>query len=148
MAGTTLSPGIWVVVCDGRKALILENAGDETFPNLKTLENREQKADATHNLGTDSPGRVQQSADSSRSAVAQTDWHDLAEREFLTGLAKRLGDAAAKRETSAMILVAPPRAMGMLRDAMPAAAHKLIRAEIAKDFVHLTVGEIESRLKA
>jgi hypothetical protein len=38
--------------------------------------------------------------------------------------------------------------MGMLRDAMPAAAHKLIRAEIAKDFVHLTVGEIESRLKA
>ena len=28
----------WVVVCDGAKALVLENAGDAKFPNLKTVE--------------------------------------------------------------------------------------------------------------
>lgn len=33
--------GDWVVVCDGRKALILENIGDERFPNLHSREIRE-----------------------------------------------------------------------------------------------------------
>ena len=33
--------GDWVIVCDGKKALILENAGDEKFLNLKTREVQE-----------------------------------------------------------------------------------------------------------
>lgn len=33
----------WLVVCDGRKALILENLGDEMFPNLRTREVHEQR---------------------------------------------------------------------------------------------------------
>lgn len=33
--------GDWVVVCDGRKALILENVGDQAFPILHTREVRE-----------------------------------------------------------------------------------------------------------
>jgi protein required for attachment to host cells len=28
----------WVIVCDGKKALVLENVGDEKFLNLKTRE--------------------------------------------------------------------------------------------------------------
>ena len=28
----------WVVVCDGAKALVLQNTGDAKFPNLKTVE--------------------------------------------------------------------------------------------------------------
>ena len=28
--------GEWVIVCDGRKALILENAGDDKFINLRS----------------------------------------------------------------------------------------------------------------
>lgn len=148
MAGSKLAPGIWVVVCDGRKALILENAGDEKFPNLRTKETRESDAPRTHDMGTDSPGRVHQSVGTSRSAVQQTDWHDQAERDFLTGLAKRIGDAATKHETSAVILIAPPRALGMLREAIPPALHKIIRSEIAKDYVHLTVEEIEKHLQS
>ena len=31
-----IEQGEWVVVCDGSKALFLENAGDAKFPNLKT----------------------------------------------------------------------------------------------------------------
>ena len=36
MAKLKLHPGEWVVVCDGAKALVLENVGDEKFPNLRT----------------------------------------------------------------------------------------------------------------
>ena len=43
----------WVVVCDGAKALVLQNAGDAKFPNLKTIKVFEQKDLATHDLGAD-----------------------------------------------------------------------------------------------
>ena len=74
--------GDWVVVCDGKKALILENAGDEKFPNLKTREVHEQPDAKTHEQGTDAPGRSINSIDSRRSAMEQTDWHTQEEQRF------------------------------------------------------------------
>src|SRR5450759_1375840 len=47
MSGLLIQHGEWVVVCDGAKALVLENTGDAKFPNLKTLEVFEQKDLAT-----------------------------------------------------------------------------------------------------
>ena len=55
----------WVVVCDGTKALVLENAGDDEFPNLKTKEVYAQNDPKTHEQGTDAPGRVHQSVGTS-----------------------------------------------------------------------------------
>ena len=43
MSKLKIGQGEWVVVCDGAKALVLENAGDEKFPNLKTREVYEQE---------------------------------------------------------------------------------------------------------
>jgi hypothetical protein len=79
--------GDWVVVCDGKKALVLENVGDEKFLNLKTREAREQPDRKTHELGTDAPGRSFSSVGSGRSAVEQTDWHEQEEHRFLQALA-------------------------------------------------------------
>src|SRR5262245_1143338 len=50
--------GDWVVVCDGKKALVLENAGDEKFLSLKTREVYEHPDLKTYELGTDAPGRA------------------------------------------------------------------------------------------
>ena len=55
MSDLLIHQGEWVVVCDGAKALVLENTGDAKFPNLKTIEVFEQKDLATHELGTDKP---------------------------------------------------------------------------------------------
>jgi protein required for attachment to host cells len=38
MTKLTIAAKDWVVVCDGRKALICQNAGDEKFLNLKVIE--------------------------------------------------------------------------------------------------------------
>ena len=80
MAELLIRHGEWVVVCDGAKALILENSGDTKFPNLKTIKVLEQKDLPTHALGTDAPGRTNNSIGRARSAVEQTDWHDQSER--------------------------------------------------------------------
>jgi protein required for attachment to host cells len=56
MSGVKIAQGEWVLVCDGAKALVLENIGDEKFPNLKTKEVYQQDAPKTHEQGTDAPG--------------------------------------------------------------------------------------------
>ena len=87
--------GDWVVVCDGKKALVLENIGDEKFLNLKTREVREHADLKTHELGTDQPGRSFSSVGTGRSAMEQTDWHTQEEDKFLHKLAGHLDAAPA-----------------------------------------------------
>ena|SRR5689334_14938516 len=138
----------WVVVCDGAKALILENAGDTEIPNLKTREVYEQKDPATHELGTDRPGRAAGVDGKTRSAVGQTDWHVRNEQSFLEDLAKRLDAAISAGETRSIVMVAPPRALGVLRKAYSSALRQAVRAEIDKDLVKVPLYEIEKHLAA
>ncbi len=141
-----IEPGLWIVVCDGSKALILENVGDDKFPNLKTREVHQQENPATRDQGTDAPGRSISSVGSARSAMEQTDWHAQAEREFLTKLAGRLDAAIGAGQTRALVLVAPPRALGVLRQAYSTHVRDAVRKEIDKDYVKMPVHEIEKHL--
>jgi protein required for attachment to host cells len=140
--------GDWIVVCDGAKALILENAGDAVALNLKTREVRAQPDPKTHEQGTDAPGRAINSIDSRRSAMEQTDWQGQAEHRFLTELSKRLDTAVAAGEAKSIVLIAPPRALGVIRQAATANLRNALRAEIDKDFVRMPVHEIEKHLAA
>jgi protein required for attachment to host cells len=146
MSELLIQHGEWVVVCDGAKALVLENAGEEKFPNLKTIKVLEQKDLPTHELGADVPGRSNASVGRRRSAFAQTDWHDQAEQTFLTHLVQHLDAAIAAGKTKSLIVVAPPRALGMLRPAYSHAVRGAVRAELDKDLVKHTVGDIEKHL--
>jgi protein required for attachment to host cells len=143
-----IGTGDWIVVCDGRKALILENLGDRMFPNLHTKEVHEHPVAPTHAQGTDRPGKVHESTGSARSAIEQTDWHEESERTFLKTLADRLNVAVTSGETHALTMVAPPRALGMIRADYSAAVRKALHGEIDKDLVKLPVYEIEKQLLA
>jgi protein required for attachment to host cells len=138
----------WVVVCDGAKALVLENVGDATMPDLKTREVYQQKSAATRDLGTDAPGRAAGIDGKNRSAVGQTDWHQRNEQAFLEDLAKRLESRVSAGDVKSIVLVAPPRALGVLRNALSPALKGVVRAEIDKDLVAVPVYEIEKRLTA
>ncbi len=138
----------WVVVCDGAKALVLENIGDATYPNLKTREVYAQDDKPTHELGTDKPGRAMNSVGHGRSAVEQTDWHDRNEQAFLHDLAKKLDEELSAGLFKSVVVCAPPRALGVLRQAYSAALKHVVRVEIDKDFVKIPVHEIEKHLTA
>jgi protein required for attachment to host cells len=148
MTKLKMKQGTWVIVCDGRKALVLQNAGDEMFPNLQTREVHEQKNPQTHEQGTDAPGRAFNSVGHARSAMEQTDWHDEQEKHFLTDLAGRLDAAIGAGETKSIVIVAPPRALGVLRHAYSPQLKHAIAQEIDKDFVKMPVHEIEKHLVA
>jgi len=146
MSKLTIRHGDWVVVCDGKKALVLENAGDEKLLDLRTREVYEHPDPKTHELGTDAPGRSFNSVGSARSAVEQTDWHDQEEQRFLHKLSSHLDAAVLAGKAKSLILVAPPRALGVLRSAFSSHVLGALRAEIDKDFVKLPLHEIERHL--
>jgi protein required for attachment to host cells len=148
MAKLKIAQGEWVVVCDGAKALVLENVGDPKFLNLKTKEVYEQDDPKTSEQGTDAPGRAINSVDARRSAMEQTDWHDQAERRFLQSLAGHLDAAVNAGKVKSLIVVAPPRALGVLRQAYSHNLRAALRAEIDKDLVKFPVHEIEKHLAA
>jgi protein required for attachment to host cells len=138
--------GMWVVVCDGAKALVLENAGNRKTPNLKTREVYAHDDPKTREIGTDRPGRSFSSVGQGRSAMEQADWHEQEEQRFLAKLAARLDKAVLGGETPSLIVVAPPRAIGVLRREFSAHVRQAIRAEVEKDYVMMPVEEITRHL--
>jgi protein required for attachment to host cells len=148
MADIRIRQGDWVVVCDGKKALVLENVGDTKFLNLKTREVMAHPDAKTSELGTDAPGRSISSVGSGRSAMEQTDWHTQEEDRFLRKLAGELNAAVNAGKVKSLIVVAPPRALGVLRQAYSQNLKAALRAEIDKDFVKLPLHEIEKHLAA
>jgi protein required for attachment to host cells len=138
----------WVLVCDGAKALLFRNDGDAELLNLSTVEVLSQPDAPARDLGTDRPGRVHQSHGAARSAVDDTDRHAQGEADFLADLAARLGQLVQQNEVASLVIVAPPRALGILRAHLPPAVHHVLKAEVAKDLVALPTPEIERHLAA
>jgi protein required for attachment to host cells len=134
-----LPHGAWVLVADGRKALLLVNEGDEDYPDLRVEQTIEAPPNPpTRNQGADRPGRAIFS--SRRSAVGQTDWHKIGEVQFAASVVDRL---LAESAPSALVLAAPPAFLAELRKRLPKRIRAKVLAELDKDLTHLTVHEIE-----
>jgi len=146
MTKVKIDTGDWIVICDGKKALILENVGDYMYPNLKTREVHQHNDPATRELGSDAPGRTYQSVGTARSAVEQTDLHAQSERDFLHGLMVHLDKAVMSGSIKHITLVAPPRPLGVIRQSCPPSLRRAIQTEIHGDYVRLPIYEIEQRL--
>lgn len=134
-----------VFVGDGRKALFLRNEGDEKFPNLRTEAVFEDQNPASHEQGSDQPGRVSK-ASGHRSAVEVTDWHELEERRFVKQVAAAAERLVRSEQSTALIVVAPPRALAALRSDFHPDVKRRIVAELAKDLTRHPVGDIERHL--
>ena len=135
-----------VFVGDGRKALFLRNIGDAKFPNLRVERTFVDDNPATHEQGSDKPGRAFSSVDARRSRVEQTDWHELEEKHFARDVAAQLEKVVRERNVKAVIVAAPPRTLAELRHAFHDDVKRRIVAEIDKDLTRHPVYEIEKHL--
>ena len=136
----------WILVGDGAKALFLRNDGDEVYPNLLTMDVMAQENPSTHEQGVERPGRFNDGPSAHRSAVEQTDWHQLAEDRFAHDLADRLYQAAHAGEFQHLIVVAPPRVLGELRHSFHKEVQDRILAEVDKTLTNHPVHKIEKLL--
>jgi protein required for attachment to host cells len=146
MSGHALYQGTWVAVCDSATALLLENMGDHASPNLVTREIFKHDSASTHEQGTSPPGRTNAASGGRRSAMESPDFHLQAEQAFLRHFAENLDRHVQQQKIGALLLIAPPRALGFLRKALSDATRRVVAGELAHDYVKLSLAEIEHRL--
>ena len=146
IARIKLPPGGFVLIGDGRKALVLVNRGDERCPDLRLAEIlRAPSNPATHEQGTDQPGRAIVGS-SRRSCLEQTDRHQIAKDRFSDEVAADIAKGHRKHPFPALVLVAPPHTLAELRHALTDDVRRVVRAEIDKDLTKLPLDEIEKRI--
>jgi protein required for attachment to host cells len=146
MAKISIPHDAFVFVGDGRKALFLRNEGDEKYINLKTERVLVDKNPATHDQGTDQPGRAFSTADGRRSAMEGTDWHELEEQRFAHEIGAALLRLVRERKVKALVVAAPPRTLAELRRTFHSEVKNRIVAETDKDFTKHPIYEIEKHL--
>jgi len=146
MAKNGLEHKAWVLICDGAKAILAENAGDALAPNLEVRETFEHPDPPTHEQGTDRPGRKFASVGDMRSATEPTDFHTQGEEEFLRQIASRVEHEIGERRIADLVVVAPPRAIGVLRRAFSPRVKSVVQHEVEKDYVHMPIWEVERHL--
>lgn len=135
-----------VVVGDGEKALFLRNAGNPRKLKLEVENVFGHDNPATHEQGTDKPGRTVSSTGTARSAMEETDWHRLGEERFAAEIAAMLYRLAHANKYEALVIVAPPKVLGNLRKALHREVIERITAEIPKELTSHTVPDIQRLL--
>jgi len=134
----------FIFIGDGRKALFLRNEGDEKFANFVTERVFVDDNPPTHEQGSDRPGRgFATAATTRRSAMETTDWHEIEEHRFTKRVSEALERLVRERNTPALVIAAPPRALADLRSALHPDVKALIVAELNKDLTGHPLAEIE-----
>jgi protein required for attachment to host cells len=137
-----------ILVGDGRKALFLRNSGAQMNIKLEVERRLLHPAPPTHEMGTDRPGRTVSGPGGVRSAVEQTDWHQMEEDRFVDTVAAVLARAAEADPDLQIAIVLPPKALGHLRAGMSAALRKHVIAEIPKDLTGHPIADIARHLRS
>jgi protein required for attachment to host cells len=141
----------WVLLADASRARVLrapERAVDGMHAPIETI----FEAGAEHlrlgDIMADAPGRSFQSVGTSRSAMEyHSDPVRDETRRFAFSLLSDLETRFAAGEFEQLVICAPPRMLGALRDAMPDRIAAAVRSEIAKDFTKLPERELRRLLE-
>lgn len=133
----------WILVADGACARFLALAeGRGIAKAIPGLEMRHH-APSTRDLGRSKPARVIESVGSAKHGIEpRFDLHEREEADFLKMVMQKTEEALQKSEFDRLVMVAPPRALGILRSLASASlnAHKIL--DIDLDLTKHTEAEI------
>ena len=136
----------WVVVADGEKALFLVNQGDEVDMNLAVLRKDEQDNPPARDWAANRPGRFNDGPAPQRSAVQDTDWHELEKERFASDLADHLYQYAHKHAFKRLVLVASRVVLSQLREELHSEVRDKVILDIPKVLTNHPIDEIEKHL--
>lgn len=140
-SGTT-----WVVAADGAQARIFEErqrAGDVVERPNHAMAQRGGDTPRAHTHGA----TVHQRAGEGRHGAGERAPRQEAEDRFLARLAEQLGQSAQAGAFDELVILAPPRALGVLRAALPPAASARLTASAPVECVHEDAEAIRGRLR-
>jgi protein required for attachment to host cells len=135
-----------VLVADGRKMLFFRNHGDENQIDLRTEAHDAREDRKDRDIKTDAPGMQAQSAGYGRPAMDETDFHQQEEDRWIQEAAEELKKRALRNDFEALAIVAPPKALGVLRKALHKEVEKRIVCTVNKEMSGRPIPDIEALL--
>jgi protein required for attachment to host cells len=139
----------WIVVADAAHARIFES--DELMEKMTEIESRIHPESRLKigELMSDGRGSTQARPGDARSAMdPQTDRHQVEVEKFAHELAKHLTEGSSRRAFDRLVLVAPPRFLGLLRAELTPELQRKVVAEIRRDWAQRPPHEIPSLVRA
>lgn len=137
-----------VLVVDGRAMLVLRNHGDEGRIDLRVEAHDEQDLARDHDQKTDLAGQSSAPANTGMhgGTMKEADYHQQDEDRWAKAAAAMLQKRALANDFPALVVVAPPRTLGVLRKHYHKAVEALLVGELDKEMTDRPVPEIEALL--
>ena len=139
-----------VLVVDGRKMLFFRNNGDENQIDLRTEAHDERESLYDRELKTDAPGNaatgMKGGGDTHRPAYSETDFHQMGEDNWVKDAAEELKKRALRNDFEALAIIAPPKALGVLRKELHKEVEKRVILTLNKEMSGRPVPDIEELL--
>ena len=135
-----------VLVADGRKMLFFRNHGDEEQIDLRTEAHDARKERKDRDLKTDAPGLVQQSFGFGRSTHEETNFHQQEEDRWIKDAAEELKKRALRNDFDALAIIAPPKALGVLKKCLHKEVEKRLVCTVNKEMSGRPIPDIEALL--
>ena len=134
-----------VLVIDGRKQLFFRNQGDENQIDLRT-EAHDERDDADYNreIKTDAQCTASTSSGMGRPSMEETDFKQQEEDNWVKEAAENLRMRALKNDFQHLCIIAPPKALGVLRKALHKEVEKRVVCSINKEMSGRPIPDIEA----
>ncbi len=132
-----------ILICDGKRGMILCNHTVEGRYSLhQEREFHHDLAASAHEMGSSPPGRTSNRGGPA-SAVESTDYHEQDKSRFIHSVADEFMAYAATRHEATIIMVAPPKALSVLRHVTGEAFKNRTVIESNKDITKNTMNDID-----
>ncbi|MDE2006378.1 MAG: host attachment protein [Rhodospirillales bacterium] len=131
-----------IVLADGEHARLVRPGAVSGFATLATLA-AGMAGQRTSDMVSDRQGRAFESASPTRHAF--TPRHDP-KREAHVAFAHEVAARIGEESFDALVLVAPPRTLAPLTEALPAPARERLRGSVAKDLTKVADAELGAHL--
>jgi protein required for attachment to host cells len=140
-----LAPKLWVVIADGEHArVVTPSAPHGQFKTVLSFDSASAHM-SSRDLGTDRPGRVHESASTTRHAITpRQDPHQAAKRDFMQEVARQIDINAG--EFDRLVLVAPGHALHDLRGALGNVTSAKLAGSLVKDLTKISDHDLVSHL--
>ncbi|MES2137985.1 MAG: host attachment family protein [Pseudomonadota bacterium] len=134
-----------VLVADGRKMLFFRNQGDENQIDLR-IEAHEARTNQRkdRDIKTDAPGTVKQSFGFGRSTYEEPDFQQQEEDRWIKDAADELKTRVLRGDFEALAIVAPPKALGVLKKCLHKEVERRIMCTVNKEMSGRPIPDIEA----
>lgn len=135
-----------VLVADGRKTLFFRNHGDGNQIDLRTEAHDERDDRKDREIKSDAPGTVKQSFGFGHSTYEEPDFQQQEEDRWIKDAADELKARALRNDFDALAIVAPPKALGVLKKCLHSEVEKRVVCTVNKEMSGRPIPDIEALL--